>query len=96
MTKEEAIQKAKFFRVALDNVLQQMKEHRTSIIQDGQDSADDFPDLYEQHSLSVHDLESAIMRQGMVLKVIGTPNPYPDSYKPENSIVNPTADGLRL
>lgn len=33
---------------------------------------------------------------GMMLKEMGTPNPYPESYNPENAVVEPTADGLKL
>jgi hypothetical protein len=29
---------------------------------------------------------------GMVLKNIGTPNPYPESYNPESLVVHPTSD----
>lgn len=32
----------------------------------------------------------------MDLKRIGNPNPYPESYNPESSKVEPTADGLKL
>lgn len=49
-----------------------------------------------QHVLSIRDLESAIMRQGMALKYIGTPNPYPSSKDPSSPVVEPTADGLKL
>lgn len=57
---------------------------------------DDLNEVIAQHTISIHDLESAIMRQGMALKYIGTPNPYPDSKDPSNTVVNPTADGLKL
>jgi hypothetical protein len=36
------------------------------------------------------------MRQGMALKYIGTPNPYPNSKDPSNTLVEPTADGLKM
>lgn len=52
--------------------------------------------IVPQHILSTRDLESCIMRQGMALKYIGTPNPYPESKNPESSVVEPTADGLKL
>lgn len=61
-----------------------------------EENPDDISETIAQHILSIRDLESCIMRQGMALKYIGNPNPYPDSYKPENTIVNPTADGLKL
>jgi len=33
---------------------------------------------------------------GMDLKRLNEANPYPDSYKPENDKIAPTADGLKL
>lgn len=71
----------KQFRVELDSVLQKLKTSaRTS----------------RHRSLSITHLEDSIMRLGMDLKDLGTPTPYPNSYKPENSIVDKTADGLKL
>jgi hypothetical protein len=49
-----------------------------------------------QHVLSTRDLESCIMRQGMALKYIGTPDPYPLSKDPSSPVVEPTADGLTM
>lgn len=49
-----------------------------------------------ERSLVVTKLQEAIMWLGMDLKDLGEPNPYPNSYKPENAIVDPTADGLKL
>ena len=78
-----AIKFDKEWRVELDDCLQRMKANhliRTS----------------RERSLAMTKLEECIMWLGMDLKAIGTPNPYPNSYKPENSIVDPTADGLKL
>lgn len=53
-------------------------------------------------SLAITHLEDVIMRLGMDLKdmkeegLTDEPNPYPNSYNPENGIVEPTADGLKL
>lgn len=58
--------------------------------------ADDLNESIAQHTLSIRDLESAIMRQGMALKYIGNPNPYPESYNPASPVVAPTADGLTM
>lgn len=80
---EAAIKFDKQWRVELDEVLQRMKGNnlvRTS----------------RERSLAITKLEECIMWLGMDLKAIGTPNPYPNSYKPENNIVDPTADGLKL
>jgi len=78
---------AKELRVETDQVLQRAKAFRDSLGRS---------DAARHASISVTALEDAIMRLGMVLKELGTPNPYPNSYKPENTIVDPTADNLKL
>lgn len=78
---EASIKESKEMRVSLDAELQKLKAaNRKS----------------RERSLAITKLEECIMWLGMDLKAIGTPNPYPNSYKPENSIVDPTADGLKL
>lgn len=47
-------------------------------------------------AISITKLQEAIMWLGMELKRLGAVNPYPNSYKPENTIVEPTADNLQL
>ena len=112
MTKLEAIAAAKQFRKDADELLQRMKEHRRILIetrsQEGRSMSqqvsikphgelfEDANEAIAQHTLSIRDLESAIMRQGMALKYIGTPNPYPNSKDPSNTEVEPTADGLKM
>lgn len=98
MTKEQAITKAKEFRKDADELLQRMKEHKHELVYcpKGSVLADDMGEVIAQHTLSIRDLESCIMRQGMALKYIGTPNPYPNSKDPSNTVVEPTADGLKL
>ena len=54
-----------------------------------------------ERSLVVTKLQEGVMWLGMDLKRIGdangaTTNPYPDSKNPSNTIINPTADGLKL
>lgn len=61
-----------------------------------EEQPDDRGETIAQHILSIRDLESCIMRQGMALKYIGNPNPYPESYNPASPVVEPTADGLKL
>lgn len=78
---------AKELRVELDGTLQKLKHYQEHL---GRSAAG------RHVSISVTAVEDAIMRLGMVLKELGTPNPYPNSYKPENTIVDPTADGLKL
>lgn len=110
MTKLEAIAAAKTFRKDADELLQRMKEHKNLLLGatalrqltpeekllPPTESINDISEAIAQHTLSIRDLESAIMRQGMVLKSIGNPNPYPESYNPASSVVAPTADGLKL
>jgi len=104
MTKYRAIIAAKTFRKEAYELLQRMKEHRRSLlachsIDAKEGDPERFLDPQEviaQHTLSIRDLESCIMRQGMTLKYIGNPNLYPDSKDPSNTVVNPTADGLKM
>ena len=101
MTKLEAIAASKQFRKELDDILQRMKQFRRVLTALGMGShfAGEFEDAGEviaQHTISCRDLESAIMRQGLVLKHIGNPDPYPESRNPASPVVEPTADGLKL
>lgn len=100
MTKLEAIAAAKTFRRDADELLQRMKEHRIEIMRQAraqpETSFEDSSEVIAQHTLSIRDLESCIMRQGMALKYIGNPDPYPESRNPESPVVAPTADGLTL
>lgn len=97
MNKDQAIIAAKTFRKEADELLQRMKEHKQTVREDMDiGSCEDAGEFIAQHILSIRDLESCIMRQGMALKYIGNPNPYPDSKDPSNTVVNPTADNLKL
>jgi hypothetical protein len=104
MHRDQAIQAAKQFRKQADELLQRMKQHRRDLLAcHSIDARDGDPERFldpqeviAQHTLSIRDLESCIMRQGMTLKYIGAPNPYPNSKDPSNTIVEPTADGLKL
>lgn len=100
MTKDQAIISAKQFRKDADELLQRMKEHRIEIMRHAraqpETSFEDSSEVIAQHTLSIRDLESCIMRQGMTLKYIGNPNPYPNSKDPSNTIVEHTSDGLKM
>ena len=99
MTKENAIIQSKQFRVDADELLQRMKDHRKALLNappTEEKMCEDFNEVIAQHTLSIRDLESCIMRQGMTLKYIGNPTPYPNSYDASNTKVDPTADGLKL
>lgn len=48
-------------------------------------------------SLAITKVQEGVMWLGMELKRIGEgPNPYPNSKDPSNTIIDPTADGLKL
>lgn len=98
MTKLDAIAACKTFRRDADELLQRMKDHTNDLIKTCQSPTDflDQREVIAQHILSTRDLESCIMRQGMTLKYIGQPDPYPESKNPESTVVEPTADGLKL
>lgn len=55
-----------------------------------------------ERSLTITKLQEAVMWLGMDLKRINEldpvacPNPYPESKNPENTKIEPTADGLKL
>lgn len=78
------IVKTKELRVQLDGVLQNIKE---AVAKDRHS---------RERALAVTKVQEAIMWLGMDLKDIGTPTPYPNSYNPSNTIVDATADGLKL
>jgi len=107
MTKLEAIAQSKTFRKEADELLQRMKEHTKQLTINGrqivagteevsEEQLLDVREVIAQHIISTRDLESCIMRQGMALKYIGAPNPYPESKNPESPVVEPTADGLKM
>lgn len=96
MNKEEAIKIAKQFRKEADELLQRMKGHRRQLGQYNDMDANGYWEVIAQHTQSIRDLESCIMRQGMVLKCIGNHDPYPTSKDPSSTEVHPTADGLKL
>lgn len=49
-----------------------------------------------ERSLSITKLQEAIMWLGMDLKRLNEPTPYPSSYDPSTTKVEPTADNLKL
>lgn len=91
----------KTLRADADKVLQDLKHHRKELADDARlntpHDMEDRPEAVAQLTLAQRDLESAIMRLGMVLKNIGaTPNPYPKSYDPTSPVIEKTADGINL
>lgn len=77
---EQDIKSNKQLRVNLDNELQILKSLSRS----------------RERSLSITKLQETIMWLGMDLKRLNEPNPYPDSYNPNNSKIAPTADGMKM
>ena len=73
----------KKLRVSLDATLQELKE-----LNDINGS--------RERSIAITKIQEAIMWLGMDLKRLNEPNPYPNSYNPSNTIIEPTADGLSL
>lgn len=49
-----------------------------------------------ERALAITKLEEGVMWLGMDLKRLGEHNPYPNSKNPNNTIVDPTADGLKF
>lgn len=49
-----------------------------------------------ERSIAITKLQEAIMWLGMDLKRLNEPNPYPNSYNPSNTIIESTADNLKL
>ena len=74
------VTKTKELRVGLDRQLQELKDMPSS----------------REVSLAITKTQEAIMWLGMNLKRLNETNPYPNSYKPDNEIIEPTADGLKM
>lgn len=81
MKRDKDIMLTKQFRKDMDEILQRVKSCSCKC---------------REYSLCVTKMQEAIMWLGMALKEMGTENPYPDSYNPENAKVAPTSDGLRM
>lgn len=78
---DQQIIETKQWRKDLDACLQRLKESSVSS---------------RERSLAITKLQEAILWLGMDLKRVGTPTPYPSSYDPTTTKVEPTADGLKL
>lgn len=78
---DQQVKEVKQWRVELDFTLQKVKLS--------------LPPSREK-SITITKLQEAIMWLGMELKRLGEANPYPESYNPASSKVEPTADGLKM
>lgn len=97
--RDALVAESKTFRASLDGVLQNMKALRDELTTPGvslEGVAEDPREVVPNLVLSIRHVEDAIMRQGMLLKAVGSPNPYPHSYDPKSNVVDKTADGLKL
>jgi hypothetical protein len=80
MILEQDVKANKQLRVNLDVELQTLKGLEGS----------------RERALAITKLQEAIMWLGMDLKRLNDPNPYPNSYKPENAKIDPTAQGMKM
>jgi len=79
-TIEDNIVADKEYRVAIDKILQKVKALPPS----------------RERSLAITKLQEGIMWLGMDLKRLGSQNPYPNSMNPNNTKIEPTADGMTM
>ena len=86
MNIEQEIISDKELRQDTDKLIQKLKELPSS----------------RERSLAITKLQEGVMWLGMDLKRINDanegamPNPYPNSKDPSNTVIEPTADGLKL
>lgn len=77
------VKTVKELRVELDGSLQKLKKY-----------ADE--SLNEECEVSILKIKEAIMWLGMELKALGAQNPYPNSYNPDSTEIEHTADGMKM
>ncbi len=53
-------------------------------------------DKCRETSIVITKLQESVMWLGMNLKRLGNDNPYPESYNPKSTKIEPTADGLKF
>lgn len=80
MNYEEQVKEVKQLRVDGDALIQRVKALPPS----------------RELSLTITKFQEAVMWMGMELKRLGEVNPYPNSKNPENTIIDPTAQGMKL
>ncbi len=76
----DQIKQTKALRVGLDKQLQLVKSCPSS----------------REKALSITKIQEAIMWLGMDLKRLGDITPYKEGYNPNNAVVEPTGDGLKM
>lgn len=80
MDKFVEIKNTKQLRKDIDEILQRVKGLNHS----------------RETSLAITKLQEATMWLGMNLKRLGELDPYPESRNPENNVIHPTSDGLKM
>ena len=80
MTHEETVLETKRLRKDIDDQIQKVKSLPPS----------------RETSIAITKLQEAVMWLGMNLKALGEANPYPNSKDATNTIIEKTADGLKL
>lgn len=103
---EWVIEADKQFRKDIDSIIQRLR--RGTELDDSVQGSDGRPAeplgyrKSRERSLALTKLQEAVMWFGMDLKAIGEENPayasdpYPNSKNPENTLIDKTADNLKL
>ena len=100
-TENPAIAQTKQLRKDLDAILQNLRRDSDKNFT-GERSPFHHVRSSRERAIATTKLQEAIMWLGMDLKAINEespgscPSPYPQSYNPQSSVIEPTADGLRL
>lgn len=95
------ISKTKEFRQELDTVLQSIR-YESDRSYPGERNPHIQLRSSRERSIAITKLQEAIMWLGMDLKAINeeipgaSPTPYPQSYNPQSTVIEPTADNLKL
>ncbi len=92
MSENETVNQRPYTEIELEVIKnKQLRKDTDGIIQ----RIKDLPNSRER-SLSITKLQEGVMWLGMDLKRLNEPNPYPNSKDASNTIIEPTADGLKL
>lgn len=92
---EAFVFQTKQWRKDIDEVLQRIRQGSDKGFT-GVRSPDHPVRSSRERSLAETKLQEAMMWLGMDLKAQNTPDPYPESRNPNSTVIEPTADGLRM
>jgi len=97
---ETMVAQTKRWRRDLDVILQEMKDKEDELYEEHARLLGaprrEATDLQQARTVAICRLKEVIMWCGMILKGLGTANPYPHSYDPSSPVVEKTADNLKL